>query len=168
MIRRLATVGALGALAVLAACSDGGASSDDASAPVVEDAFLGETEAGRAAALYLTIVQEGGDDRLVGVTTEVSDVVGVMPGDMAMDDPMTDRSVDVVVAAGSSVRFAPGDDHLMVIDVSRGLVAGDDVEVTLEFERHGTVTVQAETLSLLDINERAADQREADESEGDG
>lgn len=168
MSRRLVCVGMVGVLAVLSACSGGEASSEDPSQPQVEDAYLGETEQGRAAALYLTITQEGGDDRLVGVTTEVSDIVGVMPGDMAMDDPMTDRSVDVAVDAGTTVRFAPGDDHLMVIEVSRGLVAGDDVEVTLEFERHGTVTVQAETLSLLDINERAADQREADESEGDG
>lgn len=161
--RELAIAAAGSALvaASLVACSSADAD-DTASAPVVSGAFLGEADAGRAAALYLTIDQRGGDDRLVGVRTDVSDVVGVMPGDMAMDDPMTDRSVDVPIAAGDTVDFAPGDDHLMLIDVSRGLVPGDNVSVTLVFERHGEVTVQATTLSLLDINERVADRRDAE------
>lgn len=132
------------------------------SAPIVAEPFVGEADAGSTAALYLTLVQEGGDDRLVGVSTEVSEVVGVMTADMAMDDPLTDRSVDVALPAGETVEFAPGGDHLMLVDVSRDLDPGDNVTVTLVFERHGEVTVQAPILSLLDINERVADQRDAE------
>lgn len=132
------------------------------SSPAVIDPFVGQATAGSAAALYFTLTQEGGDDRLVGVSTEVSDVVGVMTADMAMDDALTDRSVNVPLPAGETVEFAPGGDHLMVIDVSRDLDPGDNVAVTLVFERHGEVTVQAPTLSLLDINERVADRRDAE------
>lgn len=139
-----------------------GADSDAASAVEVADAFLGETPEGKAAALYLTIEQRGGDDRLVGVTTDVSEIVGTMPATLDMDDAMTDRSIGSDLPAGSTLVFAPGRDHLMVIDVARGLAPGDTVEVTLQFERHAPVTVEAETLSLLDINERAADQIEAE------
>jgi copper(I)-binding protein len=132
----------------------------------VSDAFLGETEQGAAAALYLTIEQSGGADRLVAVTTDVSDIVGVMPATMDMSEALTDRSVDQPIGGDTTVRYSPGGEHLMVIAVSRTLVAGDRIAVTLEFEDHEPVTVQAETLSLLDINERAADQREDEQGAG--
>jgi copper(I)-binding protein len=132
----------------------------------VRDAFLGETEQGAAAALYLTIEQDGGADRLIGVTTDVSDIVGVMPATMDMTEALTDRSVDEPIGGDSTLRYSPGDEHLMVIAVSRTLVAGDEIAVTLEFEDHEPVTVLAETLTLLDINERAADQREDEQGAG--
>lgn len=152
---------ASGSLLILSACGGSGPSEI-----TVSDAFLGETQEGAAAALYLTIEQSGGADRLVGVTTDVSDVVGVMPATMDMSEALTDRSVDQPIEGGSTLQYAPGDDHLMVIAVSRTLVAGDRIAVTLEFEDHEPVTVQAETLSLLDINERAADQREDEQGAG--
>ena len=162
---RSATLGVAAALVlVTGACSDGSSNASSPSEPVVSDAFLGETDAGRSAALYLTIEQNGGDDRLIGVSTDVSEIVGMMPATVEMEDAFTDRSVDAEVDAGSTVRFAPGDDHLMVINVTRALEVGDDVRVTLTFERHDPVVVAASTLSLLDINERAADALEEADS----
>lgn len=155
------SVAVSGSLLLVSACG-GSAASEIA----VRDAFLGETEQGAAAALYLTIEQSGGDDRLVGVTTDVSDVVGVMPATIDMSEALTDRSVDQPIEGDSTLQYSPGGEHLMVIAVSRPLVAGDLITVTLEFEDHEPVTVQAETLSLLDINERAADQREDEQGAG--
>lgn len=161
-MNRRAVAGVVAAACVVFVGCSGDDGGSDVSDIVVTDAFLGETDAGSAAALYLTIEQRGGDDRLVGVVTDVSDIVGVMPAAEDMTDALTDRSVGTDVPAGDTVEFAPGGEHLMVVNIDRSLVAEDEVAVTLQFERHAPVTVSAVTLSLLDINERAADQRESD------
>lgn len=66
-----------------------------------------------------------------------------MPGDPA--ELMGMREVDeIAVPDGETTALAPGGYHVMLIDLVAPLEAGTSIDVTLEFERAGTVTVEAE------------------------
>jgi copper(I)-binding protein len=120
-------------------------------------------------AVYMTITNGADvDDALVGASvaadvaarTELHETVAVeepmspstsADGDMS-DDGMGDdgelmemREVDEIpVPAGGTATLEPGGYHVMLLDLAEPLVEGAVLEVTLEFERAGTVVVEAE------------------------
>ena len=63
-------------------------------------------------------------------------------------------SSELAIPGFSDTRLQPGGDQLLLTDLVRPLAAGDTVELTLEFERAGTVTVDAQVESYVDIAER--------------
>jgi copper(I)-binding protein len=89
------------------------------------------------AAVYLTIV--GGDvaDRLVAAST---DVAGMTQVHSVTDDGGVARMREVegvVVPAGKTVVLAPQGMHLMLMNLTRPLVAGERFVVSLRFEHAG-------------------------------
>jgi len=50
----------------------------------------------------------------------------------------------VDIPAGGSVEFKPGSYHLMIMDLTGTLAVGQTVDLTLVFEKAGTITVKAE------------------------
>jgi periplasmic copper chaperone A len=48
------------------------------------------------------------------------------------------------IPAGGSVELKPGSYHLMLIDLTRELKAGEKIDITLKFEKAGDVKVTAE------------------------
>jgi copper(I)-binding protein len=122
-----------------------------------------------AGALYMVIKNTGSAaDALVGGTTNVAATVEVhetyevesMPaesqamggtespaasGDMGMGGVMAMRQIErLEIPAGGTVELKPGSYHIMLIDLTRELVAGEKVEITLKFEKAGDVKVTAE------------------------
>lgn len=67
-------------------------------------------------------------------------------GGMGSGSPMMGmRKIDSLeIPAGGSVELKPGGYHLMLIDLTRELKAGDKVDITLKFEKAGDVKVSAE------------------------
>ena len=55
--------------------------------------------------------------------------------------------------AGSTVRFRPGELHLMVVVPDERVVVGGTFDVTLRFARSAPLTVTAEVVDLLDLVE---------------
>lgn len=114
----------------------------------VRDAWARATPPGAGvAAVYLTIV--GGDvaDRLVGAKTDRAAMTQVhsvteMDGMARMREA---GGVDVPPRA--SVLLAPGGLHLMLMDLTGPLVAGQPFVVTLTFERSGTRDVDVAVLA---------------------
>ena len=67
-----------------------------------------------------------------------------MGGDDGMDS-MTMQPIDKLeLPAGEEVALEPGGYHIMLLDLVEPLVAGESIEVTLEFESGATQTVTAE------------------------
>ena len=119
-----------------------------AGAPAVSDAWARATPPGvDVGAAYLTITGGSTDDRLVGASTDRASMVHLHTieesgGVAAM------RPVDgVVVPAGKRVVLAPKGTHIMLMGLTRPLVAGETFTLTLQFEKAGeqtvTVTVRA-------------------------
>jgi len=50
----------------------------------------------------------------------------------------------IEVPAGGSVELKPGSYHLMLLNLVADLKAGDTIEITLQFEKAGKITVKAE------------------------
>ena len=106
----------------------------------VENAWARETVAGQTGtAAYMTIANGGkGDDRLLSISAE--------PPVMAMVHQTSNeggvsrmRAIEdgLPVAAGQSVKLAPGGTHVMIMGLKAPLKRGDKLKLKLKFERSG-------------------------------
>lgn len=138
-------IGLLALAAGLAGCGSA-ATAPPALTPEVTGAWVRPPiGADRPAAGYLTIANPGDEaDALVGVTSpiamscEVHETTMDSSG-MAGMDPI-DR---LEIPAGGTVTLEPGGYHIMLMEAG-AMTVGDTVELRLEFEKAGTVVVQAE------------------------
>lgn len=105
------------------------------------------TPGAATAAVYLTAVDTGADgDRLIGVATGAADSATLHESvDQDGVHRMVARPEGFQVPAGGTLELAPGGKHVMLMGLGEG-AAGEDgaIELTLEFERAGTVRVRAE------------------------
>lgn len=90
---------------------------------------------------FLTIANQGADDRLLSATSAGAHSVELHT--MSMDgDVMRMRQVDGLnVPAGKTVDLKPGAVHLMFMGLKAPLKAGDKLPVTLKFAKAGEVAV---------------------------
>jgi copper(I)-binding protein len=133
---------------------------------LLEDVWARQSPMGTTAgAIYLNITSPE-DDQLVAasVPTEVAGETQIhetvmaegegdmssttmAEGDMAEGDmeTMTMREVDSIeLPAGEMVELKPGGYHVMLLDLVAPLEVGDEIELTLTFEKAGDRTVTAE------------------------
>lgn len=111
----------------------------------MEDAWARQGLAGGNSAAYFTIDNRSGqEDVLLSASSPAAKVVEVhmsMAGDggtMGMQ-----MQENVPVPARSQVEFTPGGLHLMLIDLTQDLKAGDTIELKLNFQTGGEVSLQA-------------------------
>lgn len=92
---------------------------------------------------YLTIENKGtAADRLTAVSGDFAGKIEVH--EMAMNNGvMTMRALDggLAIEPGKTVTLAPGGYHLMMFDLKNPLKQGDQLPVTLQFEKAGKATV---------------------------
>jgi len=114
------------------------------SATVPMTGTMGMGMGGAMGAMYMTIRNPNGTpDRLIKAQSDVSNVVELH--NVAMKDGvMSMYPVEAIeVPANGEAVLKPGSFHVMLIGLTRDLVAGDTMTVTLTFEQAGDVTVQA-------------------------
>jgi periplasmic copper chaperone A len=97
-------------------------------------------------AVFMQLANEGREaDRLVGGRTEIAQVVEIhetrLEGDVMKMQMLADG---LEIPAGSSVRLEPGGYHVMLIGLKQDLAPGDRFELELQFEKNGTMIVEAE------------------------
>ncbi len=111
-----------------------GAPAHSASVLQVSQPWSRPTVAGANAVGYMILVNHGrAADALVGVESPLAVRVEIHVSSMR-GGVMSMRKQDrVVVPAGGQASFAPGAYHLMLVDVTRTLVAGDVIPATLSF-----------------------------------
>jgi copper(I)-binding protein len=104
-------------------------------------------------AAYVIIHNSGGNDTLVGASTPAAGTVELQQRQGRTDtDPGVLVTVDQLDVPGfTDTRLQPGSDQILLSDLVRPLAAGDTVSLTLRFERAGSVTVDAEVASYVDI-----------------
>jgi len=92
---------------------------------------------------YVTIENKGAaPDKLIGGSGNIAGKVEVH--EMAMNNGvMTMRPLDkgLTIEPGKTVKLAPGGYHLMIMDLKGPFKQGEQVPVTLEFEKAGKVKV---------------------------
>lgn len=95
------------------------------------------------AGAFLTISNMGSeDDVLVAVSSPISDRGEVHEMKMEGDTmKMREMADGLVIPAGETVELKPGGYHLMFMELKEPLVEGETVEMTLEFEKSGSISV---------------------------
>ena len=98
---------------------------------------------------YVVLVNSGDKpDTLLSITSsiapkiEVHDMVELPNGAMRMQ-----KMDKLEIPAGGVVSLAPGGKHIMVMGVSQPLAEGENVPMTMTFEKAGPITVQFEVRS---------------------
>lgn len=134
---------ALGLLAAVAGCSP----SIGNPQIEVDSAWVRPSLAGSgASAAYVSIENRGsGDDRLLSVSTDVAGRVtlhaSTSEGGIARMRPLPKG---LTIPSGETVTLTPGGNHVMLDQVKRPLKPGEQIPLTLSFERSGTRLVQAQ------------------------
>ena len=83
-------------------------------------------------------------DALVSASTDVAEVVEIHESIME-DDVMKMRPVEKIdVPAGGSAMLEPGGLHVMLINLQQQLEPGSKISLTLNFEKSGPMTIEAE------------------------
>lgn len=146
--RSVLKVAAVATLTVaLAGCSAGASPSTASGDMRVEGAWARQSMGmDLAVAVYLSLTNETGSaDALVGAkstaatTVEIHETTADASGQMAMH-PVE----KIALPAGGTVELKPGGYHVMLIGLTGELMAGDKVEVTLQFETAPDLVVTAE------------------------
>ena len=90
---------------------------------------------------YLKLANKGPVDRLVAASSAAAGTVEIHS--MSMEgDVMKMRQVDAVeIATGQTVELKPGGYHLMLMGLKTPLKVGDQIPLTLKFEKAGEVVV---------------------------
>ena len=97
-----------------------------------------------SAAVYFTLTNSGGRDRLVAVDAPGVGQASLHETSMA-DGIMRMRGLGggIEVPAGATVPLSPSGKHVMIQGLVRPLSASSTIRLTLKFEREGTVTIDA-------------------------
>jgi|GEM_PF-357306 len=113
---------------------------------------------GGTGAVFMTIANAGAEpDRLTGGMTDVAEAVEIH--EMAEEGgAMVMRPVEggLEVPAGGSVELKPGGYHIMLIGLTKDLMADDIYELTLAFEKAGEVKIEVPVMHQRDAATKAA------------
>jgi len=109
----------------------------------IKDVWSRAAMQGRTGVVYLTIVDHGAADHLVGVSSPVTDKAELhesfSEGGVSKMRPVASLALD----QGKAIVLAPGGYHIMLRDLKRPLNQGEVFPVTLTFTNAGQVTVNA-------------------------
>ena len=97
-----------------------------------------------SAAVYFTLVNSGGRDRLLSVAAD-AETGSASLHETSMDgDIMRMRAIDGIdIPAGERVALSANARHVMIQGLARPLEPGSSVRLTLRFERQGEVAIVA-------------------------
>ena len=102
---------------------------------------------GRPGAAYFTLGNEGGEDRLVGITSAKAERVELH--DSLMKDGMMAMAPleETMIAPGEKLTFAPGGKHAMLFGIAPDAEAGGTIPLTFTFKAAPAVTVEAKLVA---------------------
>jgi copper(I)-binding protein len=107
--------------------------------PLIQDANPSSSNS----AIYLTLRNEGtASDRLLGGRTPAANAVEVHQSLLVEDVMRMERLDGLGLPPDSVVELKPGGFHLMLLGLTRSLEEGDELELTLSFQRSGDLTLQ--------------------------
>jgi len=99
---------------------------------------------GGMTAVYGTLTNDSSEDIVfVGGATDLAGVVEVH--EMAMingEMKMQEIEGGLLIPAGQSIELEPGGNHLMLMQLTRDLLAGDEINVTFSFDGAGDLVVE--------------------------
>ncbi|MFS6616940.1 copper chaperone PCu(A)C [Microbacterium aurugineum] len=163
---RLAAVIAVSLLA-LTGCAPEKPTSEPTTRPAgdtvtIEDAWVKSAEEGMSAG-FGTLANSGDDDvTVVSVTSEASPMIELHETveNEAGEMVMREKAGGFVIPAGGTLALEPGANHIMLMDLSAPLTAGNDVTFTVTFSDDSTYEFTAPVKDYSGANENYEDGEE--------
>lgn len=106
------------------------ASADVSTAITLTDGWAKSAELGGMTGLFGTLENSGEEDLTI-VSVESADAGMIELHEVTADGIMQEIAGDVVIPAHGSFELAPGANHIMLMDLTKNLLAGDEVTLTL-------------------------------------
>ena len=110
----------------------------------INDAYA--RAAAASGAIFLTITNhQSEDDRLISATADAAKVTELHTHIAGADGVMKMRAVEdgFVIRAMGDHALKRGGDHIMLMGLTQPLKEGDEIEITLTFEKAGEVKLKA-------------------------
>jgi periplasmic copper chaperone A len=134
-MRRMIAIGAMTVAALAMAACSGGSGSEVR----IDNAWVKSTEGGMTAVFGEVVNPTGEDLALVGGSSPVAGMVEVHE---VADGVMRQKTGGVVIFSGETATLSPGGDHLMLMNLTGSVLAGETIEVTFAFDDGSEVTVE--------------------------
>lgn len=113
-----------------------------ATTPVSPTMGGGSAMMGSNSAAYMTIRNSGAADNLISASTDVAGKVELHTV-VADGDVMRMEQVEKIeVPANGEALLKPGGFHVMLLEVKQDLKVGDTIDLSLTFEKAGTITLK--------------------------
>lgn len=112
---------------------------------VIKDAWVREVPPGTSvSAVYMTIENKGPSDKLVAISSEVSEAAELHTSKVDENGVATMELIKVLdIPSDSTAELEPGGMHLMLIGLKESLVGKKDVNLKLTFNKAGVVMIEA-------------------------
>jgi periplasmic copper chaperone A len=110
----------------------------------VYNAWMRPTAPGENGAVYFILYNHSAEaDELVAASFSIAESVEIHESSMAQgtDVMQMNQVFSLPLEKGSEVAFEPGGLHVMLVNVSRELTIGENVELTLHFKNHEDIPV---------------------------
>lgn len=128
-----------------------------------DDAAHGEGMTG----VFADLMNHGDED--LTIRSLKSDAAGIVELHEVVDGKMRAIQGDVVIPAGSTFKLEPGANHIMLMDMTKQLLPGDEVTITLEFSDGSSFDLVALVKDTSGANESYEDiEGESDDHTDDG
>ena len=117
----------------------------NASSVMVSKAYAraSATAGAETGAAYVVLMVHGEDDRLVGASTPAAKMAALHKT-VNVDGVMKMEHVDGIdIPANAMLQMKPGGYHIMLMGLTQPLKEGDEIVLTLKFEKAGDVEVKA-------------------------
>jgi copper(I)-binding protein len=138
---------------LLSACG-GGMTSEEGGEGVEAHDFWIRTgmQDGNSAAYMLLHNHTDQDVALIGASSDVATAVEIHLSSMSADGTMQmAQQESIAIPAGEELELKPGSYHVMFIGLTKDLVAGDEVTLTLHFDGYDDVTLTVPVKDAADM-----------------
>lgn len=104
-------------------------------------------------AAYMLLHNHGTeDDALVGASSDIASAVELHLSQMGADGTMQMIPQEsIALPAGGEVELKPGSYHIMLIGLVKDLKVGDNITLTLHFEKHEDITLTVPVMEAADM-----------------
>lgn len=115
----------------------------------VTDAWARPAATGQNSAVYFVVKNStSADEKIVGVGGDAAKMIQTHETMLDADSVASMHHMpEIAVPAGGSIDFEPGGLHVMLMNLNADLKPGDLVTITLHFENHPDMLVEAEVRS---------------------
>jgi len=110
----------------------------------IENSWVREVPPGSSvSAVYMTIKNSGDEDRLVGISSDISENAELHSSKVDENGVASMEMIKILdVPPGETIELNPGGMHIMLIGLKEPLVGKESVNLKLKFEKSGEVMLE--------------------------